>query len=598
MAMFTMPDIPENELPDILSDLARQPQFRVVKKIKQPNGLFTLEVEKVPVPVLGQDGGSGTPGGTTGQLPTGATTPPIGIDGAILRLASGSFRRPNGPIVMALQLALIKAGQAMEPDGDFGKITCDALRRWQNGQGLPQSNSIDAEQWQKLTGLPPPSLFDVCVNVVADFEGTGFDRVVGNFDGAGITFGLIGFTLVNGEIRRILSAIEALRPGIVATTFGALHPELMSILESSKSAQLNWADGISLGASKMEVAKPWKDAFRRIGQFPEVRRAQLERAYTIYWKAAQQHIVDFMTGKSVVDQDAALWFDIAVQNSVSQSERNSLKNVASSIAGGEPLREAFATVIADGSSPRFRKDVLSRKMTYATGRGVVHGSEYQLSDWGLTGTKVSAQQLASTSSIIQILGAGVSAAHEVIFAPDDEAGEAASMTGPTVIPVVPEGTAAAVVSPHAGWALYTKFVDFVATLGLRHFVADELLFLGNQNGAGSCKGLNDYPPEILWRNIAPTVAVLDKLREELGAPMHFLSLYRAPAYNRCIDGSATNSFHMRYQAIDFVCDVGRPSVWAGKLREYRSRGVFSGGIGVYNSFVHCDTRGVNRDWTG
>lgn len=598
MATFTMTDIPENELPDVRSDLARQPQFRVVKEIKQKNGLFTLEVEKVPVSVPAQDGGAGIPGGTAGQLPAGTTTPPIGIDGAILRLASGPFRRPNGPVVMALQLALIKAGQAMEPDGDFGQITCDALRRWQNGQGLPQSNSIDAEQWQKLTGLPPPSLFDVCVNVVSDFEGTGFDRVVGNFDGAGITFGLIGFTLANGEIRRILSAIEALRPGIVATTFGALHTELMSILDSSKSVQLNWADGISLGASKMEVAKPWKDAFRRIGQFPEARRAQLERAHTIYWKAAQQHIADFMTGKTVVDQDAALWFDVAVQNSVSQSERNSLKSAASSIAGGQALREAVATVIANGSSQRFRKDVLARKMTYATGRGVVHGSEYQLSDWGLTGTKVSAEQLASSSSIIRILGAGVSAAHEVIFAPDDEAGEAASMTGPTVIPILPAVATDAVASPHAGWPLHAKFLEFVATLGLRHFIADELLFLGNQNGAGSCKGLNDYPPEILWRNIAPTVAVLDKLREELGASMHFLSLYRAPPYNKCIDGSATNSFHMRYQAIDFICDVGRPSDWAGKLREYRNRGVFRGGIGVYRTFVHCDTRGVNADWTG
>ena len=598
MATFTMTDIPENELPDVRSDLARQPQFRVVKEIKQKNGLFTLEVEKVPVSVPAQDGGAGIPGGTAGQLPAGTTTPPIGIDGAILRLASGPFRRPNGPVVMALQLALIKAGQAMEPDGDFGQITCDALRRWQNGQGLPQSNSIDAEQWQKLTGLPPPSLFDVCVNVVSDFEGTGFDRVVGNFDGAGITFGLIGFTLANGEIRRILSAIEALRPGIVATTFGALHTELMSILNSSKSVQLNWADGISLGASKMEVAKPWKDAFRRIGQFPEARRAQLERAHTIYWKAAQQHIADFMTGKTVVDQDAALWFDVAVQNSVSQSERNSLKSAASSIAGGQALREAVATVIANGSSQRFRKDVLARKMTYATGRGVVHGSEYQLSDWGLTGTKVSAEQLASSSSIIRILGAGVSAAHEVIFAPDDEAGEAASMTGPTVIPILPAVATDAVASPHAGWPLHAKFLEFVATLGLRHFIADELLFLGNQNGAGSCKGLNDYPPEILWRNIAPTVAVLDKLREELGASMHFLSLYRAPPYNKCIDGSATNSFHMRYQAIDFICDVGRPSDWAGKLREYRNRGVFRGGIGVYRTFVHCDTRGVNADWTG
>ena len=502
MTTFVMPDIPEDELADILSDLARQPQFQVVKKTKQPNGLFSLEVKKKPA-APSQDGGSG---GNAGQHAADTSAPLVGIEGAILRLPSGSFRRPNGPVVMALQLALIRAGQAMEPDGDFGKLTCDALRRWQNGQGLPQTNSIDAKQWQTLTGLPPPSLFDVCVNVVSDFEGTGFDRVVGNFDGAGITFGLIGFTLVNGEIRRILSAIETLRPGIVAVTFGALHSELTSILAASKGVQQDWADGISLGAAKMEVAKPWKDAFHRIGQLPEARRAQLERAYAIYWKAAQQHIANFMPSKPLVDQDAGFWFDVAVQNSIGQEERSSLGSEASSAKAGESLREAFATVIADGSSPRWRKDVLARKMTYVTGRGAVHGSEYQLSDWGITGTKVNAQQLASPSSIIQILGSGATSASEVIFAPDDEAGEATSMTGPTVIPISAVIDASS--SPHAGWPLYTKFVDFVATLGLRHFVADELLFLGNQHGAGSCKGLNDYPPEIFGEILPPPLRCL------------------------------------------------------------------------------------------
>jgi hypothetical protein len=592
MATFEMTDIPESELPAVLADLAKQPKFELVgPPKKQPNGLFTVEVRKKAASVSIPSG----PGGAT--VPTEPTpTEIVGVEGAILRLSSGPFRRPNGPVVMALQMALAKAGLAMEPDGDFGRITGDALRRWQSGHGFPESDSIDAKQWQALTGLPAPALFDICLNVVSDYEGTRFDRVVGNFDGAGITFGLIGFTLANGEIRRVMAAIETLRPGAVATAFGALHPELMSVLAASKSEQLNWANGISLGANKVEVAKPWKDAFQRIGQFPESRRAQIERAYTVYWKAAQQHIADFMPGKPLVDQDAALWYDVAVQNSLDADERTALKNAGSSSKTGQSLREAFATVVADGSSPRFRKDVLARKMSYATGRGAVHGSEYQLSDWGITGAPVTAAQLASPSVIVQILGAGVSAAHEVIIEPDDEAGEAASMTGPTVIPISVVPSAAT--SPHARWPLYTKFVDFVATLGLRHFVADELLFLGNQHNAGSCKGLNDYPAETLWRSIAPTVAVLDKLREELGAPIHFLSIYRAPPYNKCIDGSATNSFHMRFQAIDFVCDVGNPGSWAAKLREYRVRGVFAGGIGVYRTFVHCDTRGVNRDWTG
>ena len=586
MADFIMSDIPAGELSEVLADLARQPQFHVSEPIRQANGLFTLEIDRAPA-------GTGEHGG---QAQNGEQT--VGIDGTIIRQPSGSFRRPNGPVVMALQMALIKAGQAMEPDGDFGRITCEALRRWQAGQGFPQSNSIDAKQWRALTALPPPSLFDVCVNIVSDFEGTGFDRVVGNFDGAGITFGLLGFTLVNGEIRQVLSAIEALRPGVVAEAFGALYPELTNVLAASSERQREWADGVSLGPTKMEISKPWKEAFKRIGQFPEARRAQLQRAYSVYWKAAQQHVEQFMGGRTIDAQDVGFWFDVAVQNSLDPEERKELQNEGASAKEGEALRRAFAQIIADGSAPRWRKDVLARKLTYATGQGSVHGSDYQLSDWGLTGSKINTSQLVSPSSIVQILGAGVSAPHEIVFAPDDEASEASAMTGPAVIPgpVVPATNGAP--GPHAGWPLYARFSAFVATLGLRHFVTDELLFLGNQNGGGACKGLNDYPPEELWSNIAPTVAVLDKLREEFGAAIHFLSLYRAPPYNRCIDGSATNSFHMRYQAIDFICDVGEPRLWASKLREYRDRGVFAGGIGVYRTFVHCDTRGVNRDWTG
>ena len=302
-----------------------------------------------------------------------------------------------------------------------------------------------------------------------------------------------------------------------------------------------------------------------------------------------------MPGKALTDQDAGFWFDVAVQNSLDKEERAELTQAGQSGATGEGLRVKFAEIVAAGSSPKWRKDVLLRKKSFVDGRGSVHGSDYQLSDWGIIGAPVSPTDLGAPSSILSILSTG-SAANEELFGPDEEAGEAATMSGPTVI--VPPEISVVTTSPHANWPLYTKFVARVATIGLRHFLADELLTLGSQNTAGACKGLNDYPPEDLWGNILPTAAVLDKLREDLNASIHILSVYRAPAYNKCIDGSATNSFHMRFKAIDFVCDVGTPSTWAAKLREYRVRGVFSGGIGVYKSFVHVDTRGVNANWTG
>ena len=77
------------------------------------------------------------------------------------------------------------------------------------------------------------------------------------------------------------------------------------------------------------------------------------------------------------------------------------------------------------------------------------------------------------------------------------------------------------------------------------------------------------------------------------------SVYRSPKYNAAIDGSATKSQHLEFRAADFsVPGKGNPKAWASKLREMRAAGVFSGGIGLYKTFVHVDVRGANADWKG
>jgi N-acetylmuramoyl-L-alanine amidase len=156
--------------------------------------------------------------------------------------------------------------------------------------------------------------------------------------------------------------------------------------------------------------------------------------------------------------------------------------------------------------------------------------------------------------------------------------------------------------PKAADALETTGFDmagfnaYVATLGLRHIGAQELLFLGASNGAGPCAGTNRLPPETLWRNIGATAQMLDEIRERLGAPCRVLSAYRAPAYNDCIGGESA-SLHMRFNAIDFRCASGVSSDWHAVARAVRSSNAkFKGGIGKYASFIHIDTRGTNANW--
>ncbi|GIL02983.1 MAG: hypothetical protein BroJett030_28820 [Alphaproteobacteria bacterium] len=143
------------------------------------------------------------------------------------------------------------------------------------------------------------------------------------------------------------------------------------------------------------------------------------------------------------------------------------------------------------------------------------------------------------------------------------------------------------------------FATFIGSLNLRNFMAREFLALGSKhsNPNSSAFGLNTFPPRSSWINIAPTARVLDALRQHYGAPIYISSAYRSPAYNGAI-GGATNSLHMAFKAIDFTVASGSagPRQWADTLRQFRSQGLFAGGIGTYGSFVHVDTRGHNVDW--
>jgi lysozyme family protein len=128
---------------------------------------------------------------------------------------------------------------------------------------------------------------------------------------------------------------------------------------------------------------------------------------------------------------------------------------------------------------------------------------------------------------------------------------------------------------------------------LRHFQPSDFLTKG---GANVKNGLNERPPRALWPNVVKLVEVLDELRERLGHPIVLNSVYRGEAYNRSV-GGASGSQHKKFCAGDFrVIGFGRPADWASALRKMRAEKFFQGGIGVYETFVHVDTRGWPANW--
>jgi GH24 family phage-related lysozyme (muramidase) len=63
----------------------------------------------------------------------------------------------HGADVIDAQELLNRNGAILDPDGDFGSGTEQAVRELQAAAGLPVSGVIDAATWQQLRALPEPS---------------------------------------------------------------------------------------------------------------------------------------------------------------------------------------------------------------------------------------------------------------------------------------------------------------------------------------------------------------------------------------------------------------------------------------------------------
>jgi len=292
----------------------------------------------------------------------------------------------EGAIARDIQANLLKQGffagnHDTFIDGDFGGHTVSALQQLQSARSLPRTGAVDDATWSQLTVAAIPTLFERCLGLTASFEGNGYTRIEGNFDGAGLTWGIIGFTLSNGEIQGLLREIEQTAPGTLTRVMGAdLAAQWAAQMARPIAQQLLWADSISTGPGKVGLPPEWVDAFQRLGQEPLVQRLQMHHAYDSYFVpgAATASTLGLTT-----ELGLALCFDCHVQNG--RARVLALQDLQR--AGRAPTeaqqRAAFARAVASHASAAYRDDVLARKMAVATGAGTVHGRAYTLAHWGL-----------------------------------------------------------------------------------------------------------------------------------------------------------------------------------------------------------------------
>jgi uncharacterized protein YcbK (DUF882 family) len=137
-----------------------------------------------------------------------------------------------------------------------------------------------------------------------------------------------------------------------------------------------------------------------------------------------------------------------------------------------------------------------------------------------------------------------------------------------------------------------SFEEWFSGLKVKHFTAGEFTSYFRRTRGGV---RNSPPPVTLRPNIVPTIRIVDDLRRHFKKPIVLLSSYRSPAYNRAV-GGAPKSIHMEFRALDIAVAGVAPSEVFKVLRSWRAAGKFKGGLGLYETFVHIDTRGYDATW--
>jgi Putative peptidoglycan binding domain len=292
-------------------------------------------------------------------------------------------RGARGAIVVRIQEQLTAHGfDTKGHDGVYGGDTVAAVTAFQKARGFQETGGVDEQTWEALMEAPVPPVLDRCLGLTATFEGHGFELAQGNFDGAGVTWGIIGFTLKHGELGKIVNAAFKEDPQLVRDCFGDKTDEVLAILSKPWSKdQEAWANSVSLGAKKVTLAEPYKSGFAKLGRSALGQRLQLERVRDAYYTPARKTAAKFNLTSEV---GTALCFDIHVQNGGVKAAAESI--VRSKMQDGmseSEVRLLIANAVADNALPEWREDVRNRKVTIAKGSGTVHGLMAELKNWGL-----------------------------------------------------------------------------------------------------------------------------------------------------------------------------------------------------------------------
>ncbi|XHX78704.1 MAG: DUF2272 domain-containing protein [Stenomitos frigidus ULC029] len=286
---------------------------------------------------------------------------------------------------------------------------------WESWEGNLYRVPLAEDEWEapstRLPGFSPTE--EKALRITTTFEtgrALGFGGLTGNFDGMGLSFGLLQWNFGSGSLQPLLLEFAQTHPQRFTAVFGADTTRLRQILHQPKAAQLAFAR--SINNTKNRIIEPWSSYFRKLEADSAFQQIQLnhvrprlksaanyaqkfqlrsERAFALMFDIVTQSGSAWLTCKREVCQKRARLID---------QRRTTLQQQLGRSLTERELLTIIANVVADTSLPKWREDVRKRKLTIVNGVGTVHGRAFDLTrNFGLTDQPWQSGQSTMPSSV-------------------------------------------------------------------------------------------------------------------------------------------------------------------------------------------------------
>ncbi|WP_432666738.1 hypothetical protein R9X47_10295 [Wukongibacter baidiensis] len=229
------------------------------------------------------------------------------------------------------------------------------------------------------------SLKKKLLNNTGFFEGNkGYSTVSGNFDGQGISFGIIQFNFGQGSLEPLLKDYINDYESEYNSVFGSKAQELKKVVfDYSKSQQISWGGSIT-ASDNYNLKSEWKALFEDMGSKLNNQNLQVKHAQSYFNRAlslASQYEITSTQGLAFLfDQSVHEW-------SWSESDsvvKEDLLYWADEYFRIEKKRMPDSDRCGTLLSYVRTRDGKNRRTAIRNGSGTVHEKDYDVSDFGLS----------------------------------------------------------------------------------------------------------------------------------------------------------------------------------------------------------------------